>query len=316
MKNKHFNIKIKTSIVAVFSTIVLFIIGVMIYFQYKSSNEFAMITTQKIFIRVSDKVINKIESYDTKSRDFINLAQSIKNIDTLPTISQQHILLPTITKYIQNANYVYGIYLGYKNNDFYIVYNLNLSQKMRDAQKAPKNARWLVKKNLLDKNGKRFSYKTFLTKDFKTISTLKVATNYLPTKRPWYKDASTSNSIIKTKPYIFSSVKEPGVTYAQKIDGKNGAVLSLDITLSSLSKLLNSVKLVDGSASFIFKNDGTIIGQSDKISNKQIKNLNKQYPNSFIKDGKVLDLEKQVIVTINGIKYFKYTTMLKSNFKS
>ena len=170
MNKNKFQIKIKTSIIAVFSIIILFIVTTMIYFQYKSSNEFAILTTQKIFERVTDKVINKIESYDTKSIDFIRLVKEVSHSDDLPQISKQHTLLPIITKYIDGANYIYAIYIGYKNDSFYCIYNLNLSKKMREVQNAPKDARWLIKKNIAAKDGKLVSYKEFLDKNFTTIS--------------------------------------------------------------------------------------------------------------------------------------------------
>ena len=267
---KNISIKINTSITVLMSMIIIFIVGVVMFFQYKSSNEFALLTTQKVFDRVSDKVINQIQTYDLQSVGFINLAQEIKNVDEKPVILQKHTILPVIAKYITNANYVYGIYLGFKNDDFYIVYNLDLSPMMRTAQKAPTNARWLIKKNIIH-NGKFVSFKEFVDKDFKTISTLEVSTSYQPTKRPWYIDATKDNSVIKTKPYIFSSVKQPGVTYAQQITSK-GTVLCLDITLSSLSKLLSSQNLVKGSAAFIFKEDGKPVAQFDQITNKKIEN--------------------------------------------
>ena len=119
-----FSLKIKTSIVVLFSFIVILIVGTMMFFQYKSSNEFAILTTQKIFDKISDKVVNQIQTYDTQSIGFISLAQKIKNSDNLPNISQTHTLLPVITEYISNANYVYGIYLGFKNDNFYILSSL------------------------------------------------------------------------------------------------------------------------------------------------------------------------------------------------
>ncbi|RLA84349.1 MAG: hypothetical protein DRG78_01665 [Epsilonproteobacteria bacterium] len=307
-------LKIKTSIISLMSVIVFLIVGTVMYFQYKSSNEFALLTTQKVFDKISVKVINQIENYDSQSMGFINLSKEIRDIDDKPVALQNHTILPIITNYITNANYVYGIYLGFKNDNFYIVYNLDLSPMMRTAQKAPKEARWLIKKNII-KDGKFVSFKEFIDKDFKTILTLEVPTNYQPTKRPWYTDALASSTIIKTNPYIFSSVQQPGVTYAKQITSQ-GTVLCLDITLSSLSKLLSSQNLVEGSAAFIFKEDGKPVAQFDQILNKKIENLNKAYPNSFIKNDKVIDLEKQKIVTINGKEYLKYTTQLESNFKS
>ncbi|RLE45404.1 hypothetical protein DRJ25_05720, partial [Candidatus Woesearchaeota archaeon] len=309
-------LKINTSISILIALVVLFIVTTMMYFQYKSSNEFALLTTQKVFDRMADKVINQIETYDSQSVDFIKLAQTINHSSDQPQLGERHTLLPVITQYIKTNNYIYGIYMGYANNSFYIIYNLELSKKMRTAQNAPDNARWLIKKNLKGDDGKFKSYKEFVDKNFITVSQKEEPTSYQPTQRPWYKDAIQTNSTIKTKPYVFSSVGEPGVTYAQKTISKNGTVISLDITLSSLNNLLKEQSLVKGSASFIFKEDGKVIAQSDDISSKTIENINTDYFESFIKNGKVVDLEEQKIITIKGVDYLKYTTLIKSDFSS
>ena len=182
IKNK-FSVKIKTSIVAVVGFIVALVVCILIYFQYHSSNQFALLTTQKEFDKVTANVINQIKEYDTQSINFINLIQTIDNINELPTLNKKHILLPMITNYIDRANYIYGIYVGFSNNYFYIVYNLNLSSQMRRAQKAPKKARWLVKKNIKT-DGKFISYKTFLDKNFNIIQKKQELTSYKPTLRP------------------------------------------------------------------------------------------------------------------------------------
>ena len=153
MDNNRFKIKIKTSIITIFMSIMLTIVTILTYFQYRSSNEFAMLTTQQEFDKLSNEMVNKIKQYDFDSLKFIKIAQSIKDADSVPTLDQQHVLLKIITEYISASNYVYGIYLGFQDDTFYIVYNLNLSNKMRQAQKAPNNARWLIKKNLKDQNG-------------------------------------------------------------------------------------------------------------------------------------------------------------------
>ena len=311
-----FDDTIKTSILMIFGIIVLFLVGVMIYFQYKISDDFSMLSNEKTFYSISNKVSNKIKLYDIQSKKFIQLAQTVKGFAELPSKGKRSLLFPFIAKYIENTKYVYAIYLGYENNSLYIVYNLDLSQKMREAQKSPSNAKWLVKKNIPNKNGRVFSYSEFLDKNFKTIFITKEITSYMPTNRPWYRDSIVTNHIIKTKPYVFTLVKEPGVTYAKKIRGKNGAVLALDITLNTLNKFLSSTNLVDGSAAFIFSQNGTVIAQVDNIFHKKIKKIQDNYSDLIIKNKNIIDLNKQVIVNINEKKYFKYTTIVKSIFSS
>ncbi len=315
MKQKV-NIKIQTSIIFSVAIIIVFISSVMIYFQYKSSNEFATLMTKQFFKTISTKVVRKIQIYDRQSMEFLNVLENIKGFNNISTIQKQDKILPIISKHIKNTNYIYGIYIGYLNNDFYIIYNLDLSQKIKKAQNAPKKARWLVKKNITNKNGTIISYKTFLDNNFNIILEKEQSTEYKPTQRPWYKDAIKSNKIIKTQPYIFSSLNEAGVTYAKKINNSKGIVIALDITLNSLNKLLASSNLVKGSVAFIFKKDGKIIGQADTISNKHIKNINDRYKNIFIKNHQILDLGKQVIITLNNKRYFKYTALLNTSFSS
>ena len=299
----------------VFSIIILFIVSTMIYFQYKSSNEFALLTTQKVFDKISDKVVNQIQIYDMQSKNFINLSKEINNIDELPIKSIRHKILPVIAEHINGANYIYGIYIGYKNDYFYQVINLNLSENLKIKFNAPQKARWIIRKHI-NKNDNIIRYEEFLDKNLNKISVTQSPTEYQPTKRPWYKKSITKKDAIKTDPYIFSSLKTPGVTYAKVINDKKGTILALDISLSSLSKLLEKQNLVIGSASFIFRQNGKLIGQYDNISNKKIDDLNKQYPNIFIKNDKVIDLEEQKIVKIKGIDYLKYTTLLKSDFNA
>ncbi|MEA3289494.1 MAG: SpoIIE family protein phosphatase [Campylobacterota bacterium] len=308
-----YKIKIKYLIMSIFIMLVLLIVGTIMFLQYKSSDKFAMMTTQTAFDRISDKVTAQIEQYDKASLEFINLSKNIKGIEKHLEHNKDHILFPVIKSYIENANYVYGIYLGYENDQFYIVYNLNLSNKMRESQKAPQNARWLIKQNIKE-NGELVSYKVFLDKDLNIVSNFSEPTSYRPTQRPWYKDAIKTNNIIKTKPYVFSAVKEPGVTYAQTINKDKGVVLSLDITISSLNRLLKSQELVQGSSAFIYNNDGKLIGQYDEVNKEKALNINDKYKDIFIKDNKVKDLGKQTLIEINGKEYLKYTTLLRNKF--
>ncbi len=311
---KNISLKINTSISVLIGLILTITVSAIIYFQYKSSSEFALLTTEKVFNRISDKVINQVKLYDTQSINFIDLVQEIKGSNLKPIPNKMNTLLPVIAKYITTKNYIYGVYVGYNDDSFYIVYNIDLSPEMRKIKNAPKNAKWLVKKNIKE-NNKIVSYLEFKDKDFNIISIKKIATNYKPTARPWYKNAIKSNQIIKTKPYTFTSLDKLGVTYAQKIDN-HGTVLALDITLDSLNKLLNKQKLVKGSKLFIFKCDGKLIARKNISMDKKITNIKELYPHNFIKDDEVVDLGKQVMITINGIKYIKYTTLLSSNFHS
>lgn len=307
--------KIKTSILTVFIVVILFVLTTVLMINHKSSNEFALLTTQKVFDRLSDKIINQISQYDFLSINFINLSNKIDGIDDALLLEKEPKILPVFIEHISNSSYVYGIYIAFENDQFYQVINLSVSNDIKTILKLKDEGRWLIRKHL-NVDGKIIRHEQLLDKNLQIISTKKIEVNYKPTARPWYKQAIQSNSIIKTQPYIFTSLKQPGVTYGKTINQINGSVLALDISLSKLEELLSKQDLVEGSAAFIFKENGEILSQFDNISKNTAKNINKKYPDIFIKNHAISEVEQQKIITINGIQYIKYTTLLTSDFET
>lgn len=307
--------KIKTSILTVFIVVILFVLTTVLMINHKSSNEFALLTTQKVFDRLSDKIINQISQYDFLSINFINLSNKIDGIDDALLHDQEPNILPVFIEHISNSNYVYGIYIAFKNDQFYQVINLSVSNDIKSILQLKNEARWLIRKHL-NIDGKIIRHEQLLDKDLQTLSSKEIEVDYKPTTRPWYKQAMKSANVIKTQPYIFTSLKQHGVTYGKTINKINGSVLAIDISLAKLEELLSKQDLVEGSSAFIFKENGEILSQFDNISTSTTKNINKKYPNIFINDNDIIDVEQQKIVKINGIKYIKYTTLLTSNFET
>ena len=74
--------------------------------------------------------------------------------------------------------------------------------------------------------------------------------------------------------------------------------------------------MTEDCAAFIFKNNGEIISQYDRISQNQEKNIAVKYPNIFMNNNMILNPQQQKIVKINDVEYIKYTTLLESSFGS
>ncbi len=260
----NLSIKIKTSILTVFIGILLSVVSTLLFINHKSNSEFALLTTQKIFDRLSEQVVNQINQYDLLSSNFINLSNKIDGIDQKLLVGTQPKILPVFIEHILNSNYVYGIYIGFSNDQFYQVINLNVSNDIKSILNLTDEGKWLIRKHIKE-NEKIFRYEQLMDKNLNQLSIKKIEVDYKPTQRPWYKQAIKSQNIIKTDPYIFTSLKQPGVTYGKVINQKNGSVLALDISLSKLTELLSKQHLVEGSGAFIFKKNGEFIGQFDQI---------------------------------------------------
>ena len=113
-----------------------------------------------------------------------------------------------------------------------------------------------------------------------------------PRVRPWYKDAKTKNNLIITEPYADSATGEILISVATPINQAGSFVGSIffDLSLASLSELVNSVKLFEAGYLFVVSEQGIVIAHPQAKYNG--KNMKTFLPNSSIKTGSI---EKVVI---------------------
>ncbi len=310
---KNFTVKIKTSIVSAFLLVLLCVVGAIVTVQYQTNQEFALLTTQKEFESISNKIIGQTQQYDTSSENFITLLKSLKYVNSTVKEGEKHPLLGVITNYIKKANQTYGVYIGYKNDGFYQVINLGVSADIKKLLDTPIKARWLVVKHFVS-NGVITRVEESLDRNLNIIKTITKNTQYKPTIRPWYTKALLHNKVIKTDPYIFTSLKKPGVTYASKLSANSQTVIGLDISLQSLSKMLSSKKLVPRSGAYLLKSDGTILGQYDTYLLKKVKNIDEKYKDIFIKNNTMKHLNQQSIIHMGGKDFISFSQKLFGDF--
>lgn len=197
--------------------------------------------------------------------------------------------------------FIYAIYLGYEDGDFYELINLDIDSSLRVKYKSNKNERWLLLK-VIEKNNQRVKESVFLDKDLKHLRNTSETTTYNPTQRPWYKKALAEQNIIKTEPYQFSNFDSLGVTYAKKIQNSTN-IIGVDISLKTLSSILKSKITTEGSLSFLInqKNNKLIASNKDlSVSQEEV--------NSIIKKANTQDSA----VTYHNKIYFISNSFLKS----
>lgn len=104
-----------------------------------------------------------------------------------------------------------------------------------------------------------------------------------PRARPWYIDAKKQNDLIITEPYADSATGEILISIATPLNYANSFVGSIffDLSLSSLSDLVNSVKLFEAGYLFIVTEQGVVIAHPQAKYNG--KKMSSFLPNSAIK---------------------------------
>jgi PAS domain S-box-containing protein len=266
-------IKLKPTILAIFIFLTILVVGIMISVQYYLGLQGAILQTKEENKQILSEVVRSITYKDTLNQNFIELVQNVQDINSFPKGHEQHPIYFFITTYLEKYNDVYGIYLGYENENFYEILNLDLNTQMRDVFQAPKEAKWLVLK--IQKEGdKRVRNEEFLDAQHRIILTQKKETTYNPTIRPWYVKAQQSTKVEKTEPYMFANFPSAGVTYSKKVPNAQ-VVIGVDITFDAIEKQLKTLPIVKGSLLFLFDKEAKPLASN--TLNKF--NLNQTHPN-------------------------------------
>lgn len=301
--NSFNDIKIRPTILLVIFLLIATTASISLFIQYYSSKDLAYSSTVKLIDETSEKMQENVEKFDEISHDIISLLELSKDIDTYPTISQEADIINKFTTVIKNKNFIYSLYIGYDDDNFYEIINLNLDEKLKRKYDVNKNERWLLVK-IFKENNKRIKEDIFLDKDLKILRKEVTIATYRPTIRPWYIKANKNDAkIIKTSPYLFSNINNHGITYAKKLKN-NKAVIALDISLKNFSHFLKKQETIKGSQFYLFGKDKKIIA-----SNIESKNYHKNIENIL---ESTLN-KKSEVLKIDNKEYFISSVSINSN---
>lgn len=98
-------------------------------------------------------------------------------------------------------------------------------------------------------------------KKFTFSSPQNLPADWDPTSRPWYKQASESDKLVLTEPYVDAGTKKLVMTfsYAQKVSSKTKAVIAGDVFMDVVSSNVSSIVPTPSSEAFIVSKNGKII---------------------------------------------------------
>ncbi len=99
--------------------------------------------------------------------------------------------------------------------------------------------------------------------------------DYDPRTRPWYKDAMSAGGTTLTEPYVDAATKELIITIATP--AQSVGVVGGDLSLNTLTKIINSLDFNGIGYAFLVSSDGKILVHPDK--DLVMKNLAEIYPN-------------------------------------
>lgn len=263
-KLKHLAFSMRVTVFSLFITLSILIIAVALGLQYYFAQSMAQDAAKTQFTHVSEAVSKEIHTLDTRSTAvLLLLSQYLKN-ETSTAPQAKNNLIQMMAQAMREAPFLYAMYLGSANGDFYELVNLESSETVRQQLDATAQDRWIIIHIHSTAKG-RVRERLYYDRNFKLNHKKVNDSHFHANIRPWYTNALNKDKVIKTPPYLFNNTQSPGVTYAKWIPGTTN-VIAADISLNTLSHYLKENRADNHAETFIFNQTGNTITSSIELS--------------------------------------------------
>lgn len=266
---------IRVTVVSIFIFATLLTAALAVGLQYHFSSKMETASAVGRFGQLAESTGALLSSIDDRAMDTTRILASYPDLVVDQWIKGD---VRNLFAAIMRDNHAfYSIYIGFGNGDFYEVINLDSSMLARQNLKATPDDRWVV--ITIRGNGEaRQRHFAYYSTDFRLRAQRSEPSDFNATVRPWFIQAK-EGQVNKTAPYLFHNLQAPGQTYSTRIRG--GAVVAIDIALSTISENLSTRQTSQFGEIFLFRGNGDLTASNQP---------DRQYP--ALTDAELLPLSK------------------------
>jgi HD-GYP domain-containing protein (c-di-GMP phosphodiesterase class II) len=248
---------IRPTVVAVFLLATLLTAALAIGLQFYFARAMAYESSTRLYRTASSEIAAEVANLVKINNNVIELLAANP---LLGEPAYRDAQLRTLVRVLEQNPIYYGIYLGHGDGSFFEVINLDNSNFARQALGAAPADRWVIV-TVQTVAGERTRAFEYLDETLQSRTIRTERTQFEATARPWYTEAMNADSVAATKPYLFAQLGVPGLTLSKRITPTN-TVVGIDMTLTSISHLLQSSAVSQQSETYLFDAEGKVIASS------------------------------------------------------
>jgi hypothetical protein len=203
-------------------------------YGYRATSALLLSAGDEEFLRIAEHTAERLRALLTPARLLVELLarHPLTRVDAL---AGRLDTLPLLTAALGAHPEISAVYVGYDNGDFFLV--RALSDALRRDLHAPAEAAFLVQSVAARDHPTPGRY-LYLDRQLGVVqSEPRPAYRFDPRTRDWYRQAVSTDAVVRTRPYAFFTTREIGTTLAQR-SATGRAVVGADLTLQALSQHL------------------------------------------------------------------------------
>jgi HD-GYP domain-containing protein (c-di-GMP phosphodiesterase class II)/ABC-type amino acid transport substrate-binding protein len=256
LQRRKFRLTIRITVVTIFIIATVVTAALAVSLQYYFTRRMAAEAAVNRFNGMAESTRQYLDAVDEKAVDTTRVLASYPGLVNNQWVNPEaRDLFATM---MRDATMLYAIYIGFGNGDFYEVINLDSGQAVKRQLHAEPSDRWVVV-TVRGKGELRTRSYEYYSADFELRDRRSESSNYNATSRPWFVQAK-GGEVNKTSPYLFANLKAPGQTYSSRT--RSGAVIAVDIALSSMSDYLSTRESGQFGNVFLYRGTGELIASN------------------------------------------------------
>ncbi|MNJ30612.1 Methyl-accepting chemotaxis protein McpB [compost metagenome] len=206
------------------------------------------------------------KTIDERARRLVDPAQSsIRLLAFNPTAGNLTQRLERLAQLVESLNankMLSAVYVGYPNGEFLLVRRLRDPQ-LQQRFAAPPGAAFLVQSISAGADAAMLGEWRFYDQALTLLKTeVKPEYHFDPRQRPWFVEASARSTTVLTRPYVFFTTREIGLTMAQRsVDG--AAVIGMDVSVDDLASESRDLRMTAGTEIAVVDDQGSVVAYPD-----------------------------------------------------
>jgi adenylate cyclase len=236
--------------------IVVALVGGIIWYNSKKSNELAIAAAERLMVEVGEEISARIKLLYDPMYAIVGVSSLVPELTT-PAIKEDSHAISLMQRVLQIYPQILSLYVGFDNGDFFMITHIagENGAALRDTLHAPQNAAFANEIISNDAGGNRSTRWTFIAEDG-TFLGHRDAVEFDPRTRPWYDSAKRSDRVEQSDLYIFASSGKPGFTLSRSFAGQTPGVIGADLAGSELSRFLHDQHITPEQHCVHFHEDG------------------------------------------------------------
>jgi adenylate cyclase len=249
----------KTSIIALFVAIVLFIGLTLVYLSFARISAITNSAASKFIDKVAELSADRIGFQLKLVRDDLEVLRGIPSIRT-EDINNNPRFTALLAAMLRNNDQLFSLYVGYEDGSFIEMDAIQgAGRDTRARLEAPEGTAFRLLVISRADPAQIKSRRLFLSDKLDTVRELPGPLDYDPRERPWYKDASRRDGTLLTGPYVFYATAKQGYTVRLALDQGKAGVIAGDLLLDATQQLLKREQLTPSAVAFLFDDDDHIL---------------------------------------------------------